>query len=131
MFSSLSLLNHAGSCLSNWRESSYYICLPSCMPSCTRTPWGLFRRVSIPLLQTLAQRQSFRTYLSGLLFPRDQSKTLTALVGAEPLIQPQAAEVQWLQVFCPRPPAVPKRSMPSAWRCWPPSQPLLRRLKGC
>ena len=42
----------------------------------------------IPLLQMLAQRQDFPTYLSRLLFPRDQSKTLTALVGAEPLIQP-------------------------------------------
>ena len=55
--------------------------------------------MSIPLLQTLAQRQGFRTYLYGLLFPRDQFKTLKALVGTELLIQPQAAEVQWLQVF--------------------------------
>jgi hypothetical protein len=31
--------------------------------------------------------------------PRDGSKTLTALVGAEPLIQAQAAEVQRLQFF--------------------------------
>jgi hypothetical protein len=34
----------------------------------------------------LAQRHGFRTYLSGLLMPRDRSKTLTALVGAEPLV---------------------------------------------
>jgi hypothetical protein len=40
-----------------------------------------------PLFHTLAQRQGFRTYLSGLLMPRDRSKTLTALVGAEPLVQ--------------------------------------------
>ena len=52
-----------------------------------------------PLFQTLAQRQGFRTYLSGLLLPRDRSKTLTALVGAEPLVQAQAAEVQRLQFF--------------------------------
>ena len=51
------------------------------------------------LLQTRAQRHGFRTYLSGLLLPRDRSKTLTALVGAEPLVQAQAAEVQRLQFF--------------------------------
>ena len=51
------------------------------------------------LFQTLAQRHGFRTYLSGLLLPRDRSKTLTALVGAEPLVQAQAAEVQRLQFF--------------------------------
>jgi hypothetical protein len=41
----------------------------------------------VPLVcHTLAQRHGFRTYLSGLLMPRDRSKTLTALVGAEPLV---------------------------------------------
>ena len=52
-----------------------------------------------PLLKTPAQRHGFRTYLSGLLLPRDRSKTLTALVGAEPIVQAQAAEVQRLQFF--------------------------------
>ena len=52
-----------------------------------------------PLLKTPAQRRGFRTYLSGLLLPRERSKTLTALVGAEPLVQAQAAEVQRLQFF--------------------------------
>ena len=52
-----------------------------------------------PLLQMPAQRHGFRTYLSGLLLPRDRPKTLTALVGAEPLVQAQAAEVQRLQFF--------------------------------
>jgi len=52
-----------------------------------------------PLLKTPAQRRGFRTYLSGLLLPRDRSKTLTALVGAAPLVQAQAAEVQRLQFF--------------------------------
>jgi SRSO17 transposase len=52
-----------------------------------------------PLLKTPAQRHGFRTYLSGLLLPRDRSKTLTALVGAEPLVQAQAAGVQRLQFF--------------------------------
>ena len=49
--------------------------------------------------QTLAQRRGFRTYLSGLLLPRDRSKTLTALVGAERLVQAQAADLQRLQFF--------------------------------
>lgn len=52
-----------------------------------------------PLFKTLAQRQGFRTYLSGLLLPCDRSKTLTALAGAEPLVQAQAAEVPRLQFF--------------------------------
>jgi hypothetical protein len=52
-----------------------------------------------PLFHTLAQRHGFRTYLAGLLMPRDRSKTLTALVGAEPLAQAQVAEVQRLQSF--------------------------------
>ena len=34
--------------------------------------------------------------MSGLLLPRERSKTLTALVGAEPLVQAQAADVQRL-----------------------------------
>ena len=54
---------------------------------------------SIPLLKTLAQSQRFRTYLSSLLLPREWSKTLTTLVGAKPLVQAQAAEVQRLQFF--------------------------------
>lgn len=49
-----------------------------------------------PLFKTLAQRQGFRTHLSGLLRPRVR---LTALAGAEPLVQAQAAEVQRLQFF--------------------------------
>ena len=48
---------------------------------------------------SLAQRHSFRNYLTGLLLPRDRPKTLTALAGAEPLVQAQAAEVQRLQYF--------------------------------
>lgn len=52
---------------------------------------GVFRR--------LAQRRAFRTYLAGLLAPRDRNKTLTALAGAEPVVQAQAPEVQRLQFF--------------------------------
>jgi hypothetical protein len=45
------------------------------------------------------QRRRFREYLAGLLVPRDRNKTLTALVGAEPLVQAQTAPVQQVQDF--------------------------------
>src|SRR5262249_16745900 len=48
---------------------------------------------------TPLQRRRFREYLAGLLLPRDRTKTLTALVGAEPITQAQTAPVQQLQVF--------------------------------
>jgi SRSO17 transposase len=51
------------------------------------------------LLHTRIQRQRFRHYLAGLLLPRDRNKTLTALVGAEPIVQAQTAPVQQLQFF--------------------------------
>lgn len=51
------------------------------------------------LFHSLAQRHHFRTYLTGLLSSRDRAKTLTALAGAEPLVQAQAAPVQQLQYF--------------------------------
>jgi hypothetical protein len=46
-----------------------------------------------------AQRRGFRDYLAGLLLPRDRTKTLTALAGAEPLVEAQEAPVQRLQSF--------------------------------
>jgi hypothetical protein len=52
-----------------------------------------------PLFATLAQRRSFREYLQGLLLPRERNKTLTALVGTEPVRGAQAAPVQRLQWF--------------------------------
>jgi hypothetical protein len=52
-----------------------------------------------PLFHTRIQRQRFRHYLAGLLLPRDRNKTLTALVGAEPIVQAQTAPVQQLQFF--------------------------------
>jgi DDE superfamily endonuclease len=52
-----------------------------------------------PLFGTLAQRRGFREYLQGLLLPRDRNKTLTALVGAEPVVAAQAGAVQRLQFF--------------------------------
>ena len=69
------------------------------------------------LFHTLAQRHGFRTYLAGLLMPRDRSKPLTALVGAEPLIQAQAAEVQQLQFSCPNRPGMRTRLPRNACRC--------------
>jgi len=51
------------------------------------------------LLHTHIQRRPFRECLAGLLLPRDRNKTLTALVGAEPITQAQTAPVQQLQFF--------------------------------
>ncbi len=50
-------------------------------------------------LDTLAQRRGFREYLQGLLLPRDRHKTLTGLVGTEPVVGAQAPSVQRLQFF--------------------------------
>lgn len=51
------------------------------------------------LFHTQIQRERFREYLAGLLLPRERNKTLTGLVGAEPIVQAQAAPVQHLQYF--------------------------------
>ena len=51
------------------------------------------------LFETLAQRRGFRAYLQGLLLPRDRNKTLTALVGTEPIVGAQHPDVQRLQFF--------------------------------
>ena len=51
------------------------------------------------LFGSLGQRRSFREYLSGLLLPRERNKTLTALAGAEPIVQAQEGPVQRLQFF--------------------------------
>jgi hypothetical protein len=50
-------------------------------------------------LGTLAQRRGFREYLQGLLLPRDRHKTLTGLVGTEPIVGAQAPSAQRLQFF--------------------------------
>jgi SRSO17 transposase len=52
-----------------------------------------------PLFSDVAQRRGFREYLQGLLLPRDRNKTVTAVAGAEPTTQAQAASVQSLQFF--------------------------------
>jgi len=51
------------------------------------------------LFSSLAQRRGLRDYLHGLLLPRDRNKTLTGLVGAEPITGAQHREVQRLQWF--------------------------------
>jgi SRSO17 transposase len=51
------------------------------------------------LFARLAQRRGLRAYLQGLLLPRDRNKTLTALVGTEPIVGAQHAAVQGLQWF--------------------------------
>jgi hypothetical protein len=62
-------------------------------------PLEAFAATFDPLFATLAQRRNFRTYLQGLLLPRDRNKTLTALVGTEPIVGAQAAPVQRLQWY--------------------------------
>src|SRR5918911_803876 len=51
------------------------------------------------LFGVLAQRESFRAYLQGLLLPRDRNKTLTGPAGTEPVVGAQAARVQRLPFF--------------------------------
>ncbi len=62
-------------------------------------PLEIYAATFDPLFATLAQRRNFRAYLQGLLLPRDRNKTLTALVGTEPVRGAQAAPVQRLQWF--------------------------------
>lgn len=68
---------------------------------CPAAPGPLedFARQFDDLFSSLAQRRGFRDYLQGLLLPRDRNKTLTALVGAEPVVGAQHREVQRLQFF--------------------------------
>src|SRR5919106_4079820 len=51
------------------------------------------------LFATLAQRQTFRRYLQGLLLPAERNKTLTALANTEPVVGAQRKEAQGLQWF--------------------------------
>lgn len=62
-------------------------------------PLEQYARAFDDRFHTHIQRQRFREYLAGLLLPRDRNKTLTALVGAEPITQAQTAPVQQLQFF--------------------------------
>ncbi|MGH7745601.1 MAG: IS701 family transposase [Candidatus Dormibacteria bacterium] len=69
--------------------------------SCPPAPGALedYARAFDGLFSRVAQRGCFRDYLVGLLLPRDRNKTLTALAGAEPIVQAQAGPVQRLQWF--------------------------------
>jgi SRSO17 transposase len=69
--------------------------------TCRPAPGPLedYARAFDDLFSRVAQRSCFRDYLVGLLLPRDRNKTLTALAGAEPIVQAQAAPVQRLQWF--------------------------------
>ncbi len=51
------------------------------------------------LFGRLAQRRGLRAYLQGLLLPRDRNKTLTCLVGTEPVVGAQHKAAQGLQWF--------------------------------
>ncbi len=62
-------------------------------------PLEAFAQQFDALWGTLAQRQGFRAYLQGLLLPRDRNKTLTGLVGTEPVVGAQAAPAQSRQYF--------------------------------
>jgi hypothetical protein len=46
-----------------------------------------------------AQRQAFREYLQGLLLPHDRNKTVTGIVGAEPVTGATDADVQHVDRF--------------------------------
>ena len=74
--------------------------MTACQP-CPPAPGPLegFAAGFDPLFGSLGQRRGFRGYLGGLLAPRDRNKTLTALAGAEPVVQAQGPEVQRLQYF--------------------------------
>jgi SRSO17 transposase len=62
-------------------------------------PLEAYARQFDDLFGVLAQRESFRAYLQGLLLPHDRNKTLTGLAGTEPVVGAQAAPVQRLQFF--------------------------------
>src|SRR5918911_3683905 len=62
-------------------------------------PLEAYAREFDDLFGVLAQREGFRAYLQGLLLPRDRNKTLTGLVGTEPVVGAQAAPAQALQYF--------------------------------
>ena len=51
------------------------------------------------VLPNVAQRRALRSYLHGLLLPRERNKTLTGLAGTEPVLGAQAAPAQRLQWF--------------------------------
>src|SRR5258707_12320785 len=73
--------------------------LPAHEAAAVRLPLEHYACAFDELFPTNIQRRRFGEYLAGLLVPRDRNKTLTALVGAEPITQAQTAPVQQLQFF--------------------------------
>jgi DDE superfamily endonuclease len=73
--------------------------LPSPEAAAVPLPLEHSTRAFDELFHTPIQRRRFGEYLAGLLVPRDRNKTLTALVGAEPITQAQTAPVQPLPFF--------------------------------
>jgi len=70
-----------------------------CPSSAAPGPLEDYARAFDDLFGVLAQREGLRAYLQGLLLPRDRNKTLTGLVGTEPVVGAQAAPAQRLQFF--------------------------------
>jgi hypothetical protein len=60
-----------------------------------------------PLFHSLAQRRNFRTYLAGLLAPRDRPKTLTALAGANRWCRPKLRRYSNCNSSCLSRPGMP------------------------
>lgn len=83
------------------------------------------------LFGSLAQRRGFREYVTGLLAPRDRSKTLTALAGAEPVEGAQQAAVQRLQSSCRSRGGTPRKVTAGGWNCCSPTRRPRRTAAGC
>src|SRR5215212_5611651 len=81
--------------LGAWRCAMTARCPSSAAPG----PLEDYARAFDDLFGVLAQREGLRAYLQGLLLPRDRNKTLTGLVGTEPVVGAQAAPAQRLQFF--------------------------------
>src|SRR5213078_2889650 len=67
----------------------------------TRVPEPLeeYVRPFDSLFEKWNQREGFRSYLEGLLFPSERNKTLTGLANTEPVVGAQHRQAQFLQWF--------------------------------
>ena len=72
---------------------------PRACPAHPPRPAGGLRDPVRSAVGSLAQRRGFRTYLAGLLLPRERNKTLTCLAGVEPVVGAQHPAAQRLQFF--------------------------------
>src|SRR5919112_5836793 len=81
--------------MGGWRCAMTARCPSTAAPG----PLEAYAREFDELFSVLAQREGFRAYLQGLLLPRDRNKTITGLVGTEPVVGAQAAPAQRLQFF--------------------------------